>query len=205
MVKLTEQQKQAIAEAIETAEKNTSGELVAVLAQSSDDYLYIPVLWASLLSLALPGIFILGELLIDPVRIYQYQVGSFILLALMFQWFPIKMSLIPPIVKRQRAALRARDEFLTLGLHNTSHRGGIMIFVSVAEHYVEILTDQSVSEKIPDQEWEQLVARFIDCIRQGDFATGYLETIKSSGEIMANHFPPGAGDNNELTNQLIEV
>ena len=129
MKRLNQTQKEQIAHAIDEAEQHTSGELVAVLAQSSDDYLYIPILWAALIALAVPGILMLSGWSIDFVRIYQYQVGAFILLTLLFHWPPLKMSLIPPPVKKARAASRARDEFITLGLHNTSNRGAIMIFV----------------------------------------------------------------------------
>jgi putative membrane protein len=205
MTIFNQDQKTQIAQAIDEAEEKTSGELVAVLAQSSDDYLYIPILWAALIALAVPGILMLSGWSIDFVRIYQYQVGTFILLTLLFHWPALKMSLIPPPVKKSRAALRARDEFITLGLHNTSNRGAIMIFVSVAEHYVEILADQGVAEKVSDDEWIELVNNFIGHIKQGDFTTGYVETIKRCGEIMAVNFPPGSGKENELSNHLIEV
>ncbi len=204
-IRLTQDQKKSIAQAIDLAEQETSGELVAVLAQSSDDYLYIPILWSALLALALPGILMLSGWSIDAARIYQYQVGTFILLTMLFHWPPLKMSLIPPVVKKNRAALRARDEFLTLGLHNTSNRGAIMIFVSVAEHYVEILADKGVAEKVSETEWNELVNDFIFHIKRDDFTTGYIKTINHCGKIMAQHFPPGTGKDNELTNQLIEV
>jgi putative membrane protein len=198
-------QKQRIAQAIDEAEQQTSGELVAVLAQTSDDYLYIPILWAALIALAVPGILMLSGWSIDFARIYQFQVSTFILLTILFHWRILKMSLIPPLVKKNRAALRARDEFLTLGLHNTSNRGAIMIFVSVAERYVEILADQGVSEKVAEDVWVDIVSEFVGYIKQDDFTSGYVETIKRCGDIMATHFPPGTGKENELTNQLIEV
>lgn len=205
MKRLNQTQKELIAQAIDEAEQHTSGELVAVLAQSSDDYLYIPILWAALIALAVPGILMLSGWSIDFVRIYQYQVGAFILLTLLFHWPPLKMSLIPPPVKKARAASRARDEFITLGLHNTSNRGAIMIFVSVAERYVEILADHGVAEKVSDDVWVELVNDFINYIKQDDFTSGYVETIQRCGEIMAVNFPPGTGKENELTNHLIEV
>jgi len=204
-ITLTQDQKQRISQAIDKAEKKTSGELVAVLAQSSDDYLYIPILWAALVALAVPGLLMLSGWTTDVARIYQSQVGIFTLLTIVFHWPVLKMSLIPPVVKKNRAALRARDEFLTLGLHNTSNRGAIMIFVSVAERYVEILADQGVSEKVSNDEWNALISNFIQHIRQGDFTTGYVQTINHCGDILALHFPPGSGKDNELTNQLIEV
>lgn len=80
-----------------------------------------------------------------------------------------------------------------------------MIFVSVAERYVEILADQGVAEKVSDDVWNELVSDFIDYIKQDDFTSGYVETIKRCGEIMAVNFPLGTGKENELTNHLIEV
>ena len=55
MALLTEPELQQVAEAIERVERDTDAELVTVLAAQADDYRYIPLLWASLLALLLPG------------------------------------------------------------------------------------------------------------------------------------------------------
>ena len=56
MAFLTADDKTRIRQAIEDVERKTAGELVTVIAQQSDDYLYIPTLWAALLALAIPGV-----------------------------------------------------------------------------------------------------------------------------------------------------
>lgn len=58
MTLLTEQQQRQVAEAIARVERHTDAELVTVLASRADDYAYIPLLWASLLALVVPGVVI---------------------------------------------------------------------------------------------------------------------------------------------------
>jgi len=48
---LTQPQKTALREQIKQAEAGTTGEIVTVIANQSDGYRYIPMLWAALISL----------------------------------------------------------------------------------------------------------------------------------------------------------
>ena len=56
MALLTEHEQRQVAEAIARVEKTTDAELVTVLAARADDYAYIPLLWASLIALVVPGV-----------------------------------------------------------------------------------------------------------------------------------------------------
>ena len=207
MTRLTQTEKQKISEAIREAEASSSGELVAVIAEASDDYLYIPILWAAVIALALPGFWVLINhgWEIFSYKLYVIQVLTFIGLALLFRWPPLKMRLIPKNVKHRRASALARQEFLTLGLHSTHNRAAILIFVSVAEHYVEIIADQGINEKVNNGEWQQIVDNFIQQVKAEQFAQGFLNAIQRCKEILEQHFPPGTGGEDELPNHLIEL
>ena len=56
MALLSEHEQRQVAEAIARVEKTTDAELVTVLAARADDYAYIPLLWASLIALVVPGV-----------------------------------------------------------------------------------------------------------------------------------------------------
>jgi putative membrane protein len=45
---------EVVSAAIRKAEKHTCGQIICVLAHSSSDYAYVPVLWASVLALLVP-------------------------------------------------------------------------------------------------------------------------------------------------------
>ena len=80
-----------------------------------------------------------------------------------------------------------------------------MIFVSVAEHYVEIIVDTGIADIIDNDVWEQSVAEFIAHLRRGDIADGFDKTIEQCREILWQHFPATEGRPDELPNHLIEV
>lgn len=92
---------------------------------------------------------------------------------------------------------------MAMQLHTTKKRSAVMLFVSEAEHYVEILTDIEVAKKIPDTEWEAIVQSFIASVREGETARGYLDAIGRSSELLTPHFPYDPEETDELPNHLI--
>lgn len=202
---LDDRQKARIEEAIGEAERKTTGEFVTVIAARSADYLYLPTLAAAGIVLLLSG----GVLLLplDP-RIdlfYAGQVTAFMILALAFRWPPLKMALVPRSVQEERARRHAHQLFLDLGLSSTKDRTGVLLFVSVAEHYVEIIADRGVQEHADSAVWDGIVADFTAKVRAGRVADGFIDSIAACTAVMAEHHPWHPGDVNELPNRLIEI
>lgn len=205
MTFIADSDKQRIAEAIRQAEARTSGELITVIAREADDYYYIPTLWAALTALALPAfvtVLALQHTLLDS---YGAQVTLFLLAGLLFRIPALKYRVVPGAVKRQRAARLAREQFLMQNLHHTEGRTGIMLFVSVAERYVEIIADKGINDVVEAGTWEQVVAAFVARVKQGRIADGFVDAIEACGEQLARHFPIQEGDRNELPDHLIEI
>jgi len=197
--------KNKIREAVQAAERLTSGEFVTVIARRSDDYLYIPVLWAALCALITPGI--LKLLTPDFAQHYAYttQAALFLVLAVVLQWEPLKMLLIPSSVKTQRASRNAHMQFYVQGLHKTKDHTGVLLFVSVAEHYVEIIADQGINDKLETGTWDKIVQSFVAQVKNNQVTDGFVEAVESCGTLMQTHFPRAADDKDELSNRLIEI
>jgi putative membrane protein len=205
MAFLTDDEKRRLRQRIEAAERRTSGELVTVIARESDPYPYIPLLWASLVALSLPPIVVAAGLWIDLATVSLVQLAVFLALSLLFRWRPLKMRLVPRATKLRRAARSAREQFLAQGVHNTSDRSGVLIFVSVAEHYVEILADQAINAKVAQAEWDAIIAVFVMTVKQGRVAEGFEQAVDACGALLAQHFPAAPGERNELPDHLIEI
>jgi len=205
MTFLSDSEKRQIAVAISTAERRTRGELVTVIAPSSDAYLYIPLLWAALLALLVPGILAVLPIALPGNLAYLVQICSFLGAAALFNWQPLKMRLIPASVKRERARRLAREQFFLQNLHMTRERTGVLLFVSVAEHYVEILADQGLNDEVAPGAWQSIVADFIERVRSRRIADGFLTAIAACGELLAEHFPAKDDNQNELPNHLVEL
>ena len=102
VMEFTKEDHEAISAAIRKAEKQTCGQIVCVLAHSSSDYTYVPILWASVLALLIPWPLIdFTQLTVQ--RIFLLQLVVFILAGFIFSWLPLRLALVPPAVRRARA------------------------------------------------------------------------------------------------------
>jgi putative membrane protein len=191
-----------IAAAIKAAENKTSAEIVCVLARRSSNYSYVPTLWAAVVSLAAPWPLIVFSGL--SVRaIYAVQIGVFIVAAAIFSWRPLRFWLTPRAVQRERAHRAAVEQFFTRGVANTKDRCGVLIFVSLAERYAQILADEGVAVKVSQDEWRKALDMLRARLQEKRIADGFVEAIEECASVLSNHAPPGG--HNELPDKMYEM
>jgi putative membrane protein len=200
---LTEQQLQQVSQAINAAELKTDAELVTVLAAQSDNYHYIPTLWAAVIALLVPGILLFTDLWLETIDIFLAQLAVFVVLALIFRWPPLMMRLVPKQVRFWRASNLARRQFLEQNLHHTKGETGLLLFVSEAEHYVEIIADRGISAHIDDALWQAIIEDFVVKIKLGNTQQGFVDAIERCGELLAEKIPASGDNPNELSNHLV--
>ena len=191
---------EAVAAAIGAAEKKTSGQIVCVLAHSSSGYVHVPILWAVALALFTPWP------LIDFTqwsvqRIFLLQLVVFIVAGLIFSWMPLRLLLVPRAVQRARAHRAAIEQFVVRGISRTKNRTGVLIFVSLAEHYARIIADDGIAAKVPNTEWQAAIDALTAHMRADQIAAGFTAAIERCGEVLAQHAPPD-GSPNELPDRL---
>jgi putative membrane protein len=202
MQPFTAEDQDAISAAIGRAEAKTSGEIVVVAAVASDGYRSFTVLWAALIALAVPLPLIFATKW--PVQyIYLLQLGTFFACLVLFQWERIRFALVPRAVKRARAHQRAVEQFLVQNMHTTKGRTGVLIYVSFAERFAEVIADEGIYRKVPPATWEDAVGELTNHLARGTVTEGFIRVIERCGKILAKHFPPGRIDQNELPNHLI--
>ena len=199
---LNEENQKRVARAIAAIERDTDAEVVTVLARQADDYRYIPMMWAALLSLLVPLALAFMPVGLGALETLLAQWTVLVVLAVLFRWPPLMMKLVPKRVKHWRAANLARRTFLDQGLHHTRGDHGVLIFVSEAEHYVEILADRGVAQHVPDETWKKIVDTFTAHVQQGEVLNGFLECIASCGDQLIIKVP-ATEKKNELPNHLV--
>lgn len=202
MALLNEQEQRQVAEAIAQVERRTDAELVTVLAARADDYGYAPLLWAGLLALLVPGAinFYPGWLSAQELLLAQW--ATFIGLGLLLRLPALAPRLVPRTLRHWRAANLARRQFLAQNLHHTEGATGMLIFVSEAERYVEILVDRGIASRLPDATWQALVDAFTDQVKRGQTLQGFLDCIQGCGALLEQHLP-ATHARNELPNHLV--
>lgn len=193
---------QQVSQAIRDVEQLTDAEVVCVLAPRSDDYYYIPALWAALLALVSPLLLVFTPWWGHSNAVSLIQLLVFVLFCLAFRWQPLFQRIIPKPVRYWRAANMARRQFLENGLHHTREGAGLLIFVSAQERYVEILTDRGIAQRITDEQWADIVFAFVQEVKRKQIAEGFIQCIQSCGQLLAEHYP-ATQDKNELPNKLV--
>lgn len=198
----TSEEEARISKTIGAVERKTSGEILAVVTTQSDGYLYVPVLVASLVALLVPWPFI--YLTWHPVQwIYLIQLAVFAAIVALLMLGKARLRFVPDSVKKRHAHRRAVEQFLVQNLHTSRGRTGVLIFVSLAEHYAEIIADKGIHAKVPEGTWQAIIDQLTRDLANDDAANGFVTAIESCGKHLAQHFPPGSGNANEFPNHLI--
>lgn len=201
---ISQAEKTRIIEAITVAEAKTAGEIFCVIAHASSGYSLVPIAWAALVALAAPAPMI--YLTTWPAGlIYLVQLAAFIVSAAVFSLPAIRFRVVPNQAMRERAHVEAMRQFLAQGMHLTEHRTGVLVFVSVAEHYAEIVADSGINAKVAPAVWQDAVNAAVAAIREGRIGDGLVAAVERCGAVLAEHFPPGAINRDEVPNKVVEM
>ena len=204
--RFTDLELEAIRTATQEAERETGGELVCVIVNRCDTY-QTPVWQAAALG-ALGGAVAAGAWY-GSGSVWTLTPLSWILLppiigaalGMSAVWFlpPLRRWLIPPLVLERRADRRAASAFLHEEIYNTRDRTGVLIFVALFEHQVRILTDRGVDQRVPEEDWQQIVAQLTAGLRSGRQGEAIVDAIKACGILLVEHgVARGEDDQNEL-------
>jgi putative membrane protein len=198
-MQISDEDARRIADAIRAAERQTTAEIVCVLARRSSDYAHVPALWAAFVALAAPWPLILFTHL--PVKvIFAIQIAVFIVAAALFSLPALRAALIPRRIMRARAHRAAVEQFFARGISRTHNRSGVLIYVSLDERYARIVPDIGVAEKIPEAEWRGALDLLLGEMREKRIAEGFIAAIEESARLLSRHIPPGGRD--ELPDRL---
>lgn len=221
---LTEAERRRVSSAVAVAEAGTAGEIVTILADRSDDYADIALVWSALAAfVALTALAVAPDFYLSlfdrlmgswanewtPREIFALAVAfgvlKFIGMWLIQLWAPLKFLLIPAPVKSARTRARAVTCFKVGAERRTHGRTGILIYLSMREHRAEIVADEAIAGKVSPEVWGEAMAAMLACIREGRVADGMIAAVERVGAVLAEHFPRAQNDVNELPDRLIEV
>ena len=190
-----------IATAIRATESRTSGEIVCVLAKQSADGKALPVLIAAVIALALPWLLVMTTAM-PVLRILTLQVAVFVVVAALLHLLRLRVELIPHAARRALAHRAALVQFAIRGVAKTKDRTGILIFVSLAERYARIVTDDGIAARVQQSDWQSAIDALVAHMRDGRIGDGYIAAIDICGAVLARHFPDSKVGQDELPDRI---
>jgi putative membrane protein len=200
----TAEEQERIQQSVMAAEQKTSGEIVPMLVTASGRYAEVE------LSCVVVGL-VLGTVAAlmwhnpwGSLQIYLLWPVLGALLGFIIATIPaVKRRMIPNQRVTEAVHTRSLAAFTGHGLHYTKAHTGILIFTSLLERRVVVLADRGINEKVEPGTWDEVVGIITTGLRSGKAGDAFCKAIERCGEILGQHFPGSADDQDELANRLV--
>ncbi len=96
--------------------------------------------------------------------------------------------------------LGARDRAVTLfgklRVWDTEANNGVLIYLLLAEHAIEIVADRGLARQVPPEHWQTVLAGMREAFRAGRFEAGLMQAIAAVEALLLQHFPLAEGERN---------
>ena len=183
-----------IEQAVVAAEERTRSEImICVLRASSEDRGIagiVAMVVAGLVLALLPGLQPEGDIWLQSGLAAAMGLAVF----LVMDRLDLGLKLLPGSVTARYSRRAARTVFLDRELDSTPERNAVLLFISRAERYVEILADRGLAADVPQERWAEIIAAFRETARGKGVAQAAVEAIARIGAVCAEKFPAEAGN-----------
>jgi putative membrane protein len=188
--------RQRIADAIDEAEATTSAEIVPYVVVQSDPYpaarwrggvlgALLVVSAGALLRTGLAPALTpsLTDLSILAAALVAGLAGA--LAAAVAP--PVLRALTPPEERDRAVYRRAVEAFLEHELFDTRDRTGILLFVSLNEHRIEVLADRGIDAQVDETAWTDVSDHIRQGIEDDRLTQGLLNGIERCEKVLDEH------------------
>lgn len=106
------------------------------------------------------------------------------------------------------ARQRAVTQFGKLRVWDTAGNNGVLIYLLLAEHAIEIVADRGIDTHVDAAEWQAMARRMGQAFSEGRFEDGVTLALEEVSALLVAHFPAGDGGarhSNELPNAPVVI
>lgn len=102
---------------------------------------------------------------------------------------------MPPSYTERNAPPRERalSLFGKLRVWDTEHNNGVLIYLMLAEHAIEIVADRALARRVPPATWRSMVSHMAEAFRQGRHEDGLTQALSEVSALLVEHFPATEG------------
>ena len=203
-MKLSKGQADRIEVAVREAEAGTTSEIVVGILPSSGDDRGMAAIAGALVFALIAGVAPTIWWNWDRLLLMAIAVVAAILAFWLCDRFDLGLRWLPARLLIKDARRAARAIFLDHGLDNTPERNAVLLFISHAERYIEILPDRAAAAAIDPVQWTGITDEFRRRMREGDIGEAVAAAVSSIGKLCATHFPASGANPDRVSNRPIE-
>ncbi|HEV8391056.1 MAG TPA: TPM domain-containing protein [Dongiaceae bacterium] len=201
---LNKEQAERIEQAVKAAESATSSEISVCILPASGDDRGMAAIAAAIVFAAIQGGAPILWWGLDPLILTGAAIVAAILAFWLCDRFDLGLRWLPARLLIKDARRAARAAFLDHGLDNSPERNAVLLFVSRAERYVEILPDRAAAAAIEPAHWSVIVDEFRQRMRKADLGEAAAGAAAAIGKLCAVHFPSSGANPDRVSNQPIQ-
>ena len=101
------------------------------------------------------------------------------------------------------ARRRAIEVFGELGVWDTEHNNGVLIYFLLADRDFEIVGDRGIDARVGPDGWEEICRGMEERIHEGDFQRAVIWGIEAVGERLRASFPRTDGPAGDLPDRPV--
>lgn len=181
-----EDDRHRIQAAVAAAQSRTGTHIAASIVPASDRYALYPLVWAALAALLSGGLLALFARSMSLRESFAIEAVVFVVLSLLFDWWPVRLRLVPRHIRHARASALAHREFATHVLAHRDEKGGMILFVSLGERYAEVIGDRALHARVGSAGWNRIVATLVTAAKSGRLADAVIKALDAcAAEIAA--------------------
>ena len=84
---------------------------------------------------------------------------------------------------------RALTLFGKLRVWDTEHNNGVLIYLLIAEHAIEIIADRGLNVRISLEQWSGITAELSQALSSARFEEGLTQAIEALSVLLSTYFP----------------
>ncbi len=115
------------------------------------------------------------------------------------------------LISGQSSRARSIGLFSQLGVWDTEHNSGVLIYLQLVDRCVEIVADRGINQRVQQVFWDSLCRELETAFRANQFETGVVQVVERISSCLQEHFPvssasvDGATNPNELPDKPIII
>jgi uncharacterized membrane protein len=109
------------------------------------------------------------------------------------------------VLRGVQARARALDAFGRLRVWDTAANNGVLVYLLLADHRIEIVADRGFRGRVSDEQWRGVCLLMEERLRAREYADAVVAGIEAASDLLAEHFPqdPARADEDELPNRPV--
>lgn len=192
-------------DAVKAVEAVSAAEVVVTVRDDCGPYPHVPLVFGGLGALAALATYLYAPIAFDddlalPAVVLVFVAGW--VLGRTF-WAPARL-LVSRDERQRRVDLAARAAFVDQGVSATRGRTGILVFVSLLENAVSVVTDLGVDVKAMGPAWTEALAKLHTCAAASGSPEEMAKALEAFAEPLSKLLPVRDDDVNELADEVAE-